>query len=67
MFQKENVTEFKIVKFKVVLLGEASVGKTAITRRFVKQGFNPGAELIYHQIMALLNVMPLFNIKLLGN
>ena len=46
MFQKENVTEFKIVKFKVVLLGEASVGKTAITRRFVKQGFNPGAETI---------------------
>ena len=31
-----------IMKFKVVLLGEANVGKTAIVNRFVKNSFDQG-------------------------
>ena len=44
LFQSKVVKDqvVSIMKFKVVLLGEANVGKTAIVNRFVRDSFDQG-------------------------
>jgi GTPase SAR1 family protein len=40
--QIENKPKKKVLKFKVVVIGDVSVGKTSVLRRLLGQSFNAG-------------------------